>query len=744
VYTIASTSALLHRKAWRYLRLMHAPGGVVVTPTRALLTNNAIQSIARDMSGLPEFLRHDGATGAMVFDLRSGGVVPVWLGPSLAEEEDLAALCNAVRRTTRGSQPDRPVPPSLLPHDGWGYVGQPAIVVTRDGGLVPLDLRLDAVDRRSSGLTFVHRDAASNVRIDVRWDMLHSGLIQSAVNVLNEGSDPLAVLDCASLALPLPPWAAVATRYAGRWAGEMQKTRTPIAQGMIGAASFGGRSGFAGAQWATIESSDAGEHHGDAIAAHLAWSGDCRLIIDTDADGQATLLMGARLDPGEVLLEAGQGWTSPRALFAVSAQGTAPARQAFHRHVIAEAPPGMLARTPRKVHLNSWEALGFDLDLPKLIALADDAAAIGVERFVLDDGWFRGRRDDRSSLGDWTPDPAIFPNGLAPLIDHVRGTGMDFGLWVEPEMVSPDSDLYRAHPDWCLHVAGQPRPTQRNQLVLDLGNPAVGDYLFDCIDALLGNHAIAYLKWDHNRDLFPLAGKGHRQVKALYALLDRLRAAHPCVEIESCASGGGRVDLEILTRCARVWASDNNDAIDRLRINDGWFDFLPLAVTGNHVGPSPNPITGRSLPMDFRAKVAMFGHMGVEANPADMTPQDRDTLTAHIALYKQWRAVLHNGTLARIAIDAPGAHGWLAWHEGRGIALVAQTLSTPSYALPPVRLKGLDPDRRYRVRLLGDGAGGSHPASEVTLSGAALARNGIILPDCRPEKAWLIALDRAD
>lgn len=225
--------------------------------------------------------------------------------------------------------------------------------------------------------------------------------------------------------------------------------------------------------------------------------------------------------------------------------------------------------------------------------LADSAAALGIERFVLDDGWFEGRRDDTSSLGDWAPDSGLFPEGLTPLIRHVQGLGLDFGLWVEPEMVSPDSRLYREHPDWCLHLPGQPRPTQRSQLVLDLTRADVSDYLFGQIDALLAGNAIAYLKWDHNRDLFPLAGKGHAQVQAHYALLDRIRATHPRVEIETCASGGGRVDFEILKRCNRYWASDNNDAVERLRINAGWFDFLPLAITGNHLGPSPNPITGR-------------------------------------------------------------------------------------------------------------------------------------------------------
>jgi alpha-galactosidase len=317
-------------------------------------------------------------------------------------------------------------------------------------------------------------------------------------------------------------------------------------------------------------------------------------------------------------------------------------------------------------------------------------------------------------------------------------------------MVSPDSALYRAHPDWCLHLEGQPRLTQRGQLVLDLTRREVADHLFDQLDRLLADHAIAYLKWDHNRDLFPLAGKGHAQVKALYALLDRLRAAHPDVEIETCASGGGRVDFEILRRCSRFWASDNNDPVERLRINAGWFDFLPLRIAGNHVGPSPNPVTGRQVSMDFRAKVAMFGHMGVEADPDAMSPTDRDCLAAHIALYKQWREVLHSGRLWRLSPHVDGVHALLAMTPDLGIALIAQIQHADAYDVPHIRFSGLDDDAIYRVKLLAPWPEGALAAVSVPmryadgfdLSGQALQQAGISIPLRRPETAWLVSLER--
>ncbi|MEO1489912.1 MAG: alpha-galactosidase, partial [Pseudomonadota bacterium] len=340
----------------------------------------------------------------------------------------------------------------------------------------------------------------------------------------------------------------------------------------------------------------------------------------------------------------------------------------------------------------------------------------------------------------------IFPNGLGPLIEHIHALGMDFGLWVEPEMVSPDSDLYRAHPDWCLHVEGRDRPTMRGQLALDLRQKEVRDHLFSAIDTLLSEHPIAYLKWDHNRDLFP---RSFAQTTMLYELLDRLRAAHPDVEIESCSSGGGRIDYEMLTRTHRVWPSDNNDAIERLRIMRAWSQFLPLEVLGSHVGPSPNPITGRRLEMDFRAKVALFGHIGIEADPRAMTQAERGVLAAHVALYKVWREVLRSGDLWRLEHPDPCVSGLLVMHEGRALALAAQAGFAAQFDGAPVRLTGLEPTARYRVSLPEPWptkaarylANPDDWRDGFVLSGAALMNQGLALPLTHPETAWLIALE---
>ncbi len=652
------------------------------------------------------------------------------------------ALIQAQRRGRHESQPDRPIPPSLLPQSGKGYLGAPAVELMRSGRLLTTDLTMRSFDRLDDSVTFNFVDEGQRVEIALAWQIAKSGVVVSQATLTNCGTEPLTVVSFASLTLPLPDWARTLVRHSGRWAGEMQAERVSLPAGAVVIDSRGGRPGFGGGQWVWLEDIAATEGTGRVLGAHLAWSGDHVTRIERNADGEAVLMMSSRFEPGEIELQPGECFNTAEALFRFTDQGRASVSHAFHAHV-------PLSAGPRKVHLNSWEALAFDMDLSRLKVLADDAAALGVERFVLDDGWFAGRRDDRTSLGDWRPDPLLFPSGLGPLIEQVHKRGMDFGLWVEPEMVSPDSDLYRAHPDWCLHSPCGDRPTQRHQLVLDLTIAEAADHLFDSIDRLLRNQPIAYLKWDHNRDLFPLAGKGHAQTLALYALLDRLRVAHPTVEIETCASGGGRVDFAMLTRCARYWPSDNNDAIERLRINQGWFRFLPPRVTGNHVGPSPNPITGRRVDMDFRSKVAMFGHMGVEADPSAMPEEDRAILASHIALYKQWRSVLHEGRLSEIVCDAPGIFGWLAWRGDLGLALAAQTQFGGDFNAPPVRLIGLEQERRHRVRLLDPWPAKASrylPAADawregLTLSGRALAEVGLALPLTHPETAWLIAVE---
>ena len=702
-----------------------------------------------------EHVRLDGEALTLVFALEEGGPKRgtadcIYLGARLPEGEDLAALAAASARGRHESQPDVPPVPGLLPERKAGWSGTPAIRL-RDhanplAGEVATDFRVIEWDATEWNLRIAWHDEALGVDVVIWWRIGSGDVVKVSSYASNDGERSFTLLDRPALILPIPARFTGLTTYAGRWAGEMRETHRALAPNGYAARSGTGKPGFGGGNWLVLDDPASGA----VLGAHLAWSGDYATQIECDTqgqgDGRAVLLMAIGGGAAGISLLPGASLDAAEAVFALAPNGAALA-QSFHRHLRETVLPARATWPERKVHLNSWEALGFNLSEPALIALAEDAAALGIERFVLDDGWFGGRRNDQTSLGDWFVSPDVFPNGLAPLIDRVHALGMDFGLWVEPEMVSPDSDLYRAHPDWCLHSEGRERPTMRGQLALDMGRAEVVDHLFGRLDALLRAHAIAYLKWDHNRDLFPSAAG---QTEGFYALLDRLRAAHPKVEIESCSSGGGRIDFGVLARTHRVWPSDNNDAIERLRIFPAWSQFLPLEVLGSHVGPSPNPITGRRLSMDFRAKVAMFGHMGVEADPARMSDKERATLAAHIALYKTWRGLLHNGALWRLTHPDPNVTAMLVTHGDRALALAAQTGFSPVFDAAPLRLAGLEPQARYRVRLPEPWppkarhylAGPEAWRTGLTLSGAALMTQGLALPLTHPETAWLIALER--
>lgn len=697
-----------------------------------------------------EYVRLDGGTTTLVIALARGdGADLVYLGARLPASEDLCALAASMQRNLHESQPDAPPVPGLLPERKAGWSGTPAIAISHSGNWIETDFRVRRWN--TQGRFLEYNDDRLGLSVEVRIALDDHGVAIWAVRFINHSQQPVTLDRLASLALPVPARFTEVTTYSGRWAGEMHENRRTIAPDGFANGAAIGKPGFGAGNWLLLHDPATGE----VLGAHIEWSGDYTNALECDnagtADSRARLQMAARWEAGEITLAPGETFDAPGAILARGGNRDAVA-QVCHTHLRCGHIPLDCKSAPRRVHLNSWEALGFDLSQPQLLRLADDAAGLGVERFVLDDGWFAGRRGDRTSLGDWFVSPHVFPNGLDPLIDHVHALGMDFGLWVEPEMVSPGSDLYRAQPDWCLYIEDHDRPTMRGQLVLDLTREDVSEYLFERLDALLRSHAIAYLKWDHNRDLFPRASKGHAQTLALYRLIDRLRETHHLVEIESCASGGGRIDYAILSRTHRVWPSDNNDPIERLRIIAAWSQFLPLEVLGNHVGPSPNPITGRRTNMDFRAKVAMFGHMGIEADPRAMREADRANLAAHIALYKEWRGVLHAGKLTRIDHRDPGISGLMVTHKSKGLAIAAQTGFSQTFDVAPVRLGGLDPEALYRITLPEPWparpalylAGAERWRKGLVLSGRALATHGLALPLTHPETAWLIALEKIE
>jgi alpha-galactosidase len=385
---------------------------------------------------------------------------------------------------------------------------------------------------------------------------------------------------------------------------------------------------------------------------------------------------------------------------------------------------------------NSWEATEFNVSEEGQIALAEKAAKLGVERFVIDDGWFGQRKDDHAGLGDWYVNKEKFPHGLKPVIDRVHALGMDFGIWVEPEMVNPNSELYRKHPEWAMNFPGRPRTEARNQLLLNLARPDVKDYVFNWLDDLVSNNDIAFLKWDYNRnwaepgwDAVPVEDQKKiyvAYVHNLYDILDRLRKKHPKLEIESCSGGGGRVDLGILRRTDEVWPSDNTDALDRLTLQDGFSHAYTPGIMMAWVTDVPSGIDHRVVPLKFRFTVAMSGSLAVGSNLNKFTPDEMDASRAFITYYKNVRATVQRGSLYRLIAPEGSEYSATEYvaQDGHQAVLFAylhsQQFGTP---FPPVYLRGLDESATYKVQ----GMDPNQLEQQGTFSGAYLMHHGLYL-----------------
>lgn len=610
------------------------------------------------------------------------------------------------------------VPLSLFPGIGMGWFGAPALAAHRAGAdwtHAATACHVEAL--RADSLRFHLSDdvAGLSITITARLDPA-TDVLTLSTTLTNLGEAVLDVTTLASACLPLPPDAKEVLSYTGRHNGEFVAVTDQLTRSGWRRENRRGLTSHDCFPGAIVTCAD-----GTAYGAQIAWSGNHAQSIDWVDDGRRQWLLGETYAPGEIRLAPGESITTPEVLATVSAQGMDGVSQAFHRAIRARItwPGGAMA--PRKVHLNTWEGFYFDHDLASLKDLANAAAQVGIERFVLDDGWFAGRDDDTSSLGDWWPDPAKYPEGLAPLVRHVISLGMDFGLWVEPEMINPDSDLYRAHPDWALHVDNRPLLAARNQLVLDMSLPQVRDYLFEAIAALLSTLPIAYLKWDHNRDLTHAGNRAsyRAQVLGTYALMARLRAAFPAVEIESCAGGGGRIDAGVIAHTHRFWTSDCIDAISRVSIQRGFLRFMPPELMGSHVGACPAHSTGRMQSMAFRSGVALPGHLGVELDLRQLNAADREELSAAIARYKRLRGQFHYGHLWQ---GEAGDHVvWQAHGQADDLLLHITRMAPTSWRhAPHLRLPMLDPTRHYRVTAEN---GESHE-----IAGSWLTRVGLSLP----------------
>jgi alpha-galactosidase len=716
-------------------------------------------------------------TGFGIVHLRAAGVSVVLdcRGPSLPEVlhwgTDLgeldgkflgAAVVAATPPLASGSL-DVPHRVSLVPEHSGGWFGLPGLRGHRVGAdwsprFVLTSVEIGAAQPSTTGgwLTIRSTDDAAGLSMTIAIELTRSGLLRQQATIRNEHPESRYHLDGLVLALPVPAEATELLDLTGRHTRERLPQRRPFGFGISLRDNRRGRTGADATLVIAVGTRGFGFRSGEVWGLHVGWSGNHRSYAERLPSGDAVVGGGELLLPGEISLGPAEEYATPW-LYASYGRGLDAMASRFHSY-LRSLPGHAGGGRVRPVILNTWEAVYFNHEVNRLRALADRAAEVGVERLVLDDGWFRNRRDDSSGLGDWYVDETAWPEGLHPLVDHVRALGMEFGLWVEPEMVNPDSDLARAHPDWILATGGRQPVLGRKQQVLNLARPDAYSYIRNRLLALLDEYAISYLKWDHNRDLvdaghYPSGTPGvHAQTAAVYALLDELKQKHPQLEIESCSSGGARIDFGILHRTDRVWASDSNDALERQSIQRWTGLLLPPELVGAHVGPPRSHTSGRRHDLSFRAGTALFGHFGIEWDIASASEQERAELSCWVTLYKQLRGLLHSGTV--VIGDHPDealwVHGVVA--PSADDAVFALVAMATGISAPPgrVKLPGLAPDTVYTVRPLppGDaplGPGTVPPpdwvaAGDVTLPGRVLAEVGIQAPVMYPEQLMLLRL----
>ena len=724
----------------------------------------AVEEVTKRAGGRWLFLRRG---GVMVVLDAGGPYLPriVYWGNDLGElsEDEVTALPLA-REQMRGHRPaDKGVPITLLPSRAHGWPGWPGLTGHRRGSasqpLFSLGGFTSDTNDEGEVVQYHGSDGAAQLALDGVLELTRDGVVkhrQTLTSTAPAGTPDYEVEDLIAL-LPVPEDTVEVLDYAGRWANEAQPQRHDISQGIWLREQRRGRTGPDTPLLLCAGTKGFGFRGGEVWGIHLGWSGDQRYLVQRLNTGITVIGAGEIYAAGEVALGPGESVTTPWVYAVYSRHGLDGASARVHS--MLRRRDGHPSKS-RPVLLNTWEAVTFDQSYEKLATLADAAAEVGVERFVIDDGWFGSRRDDSSGLGDWYVAKGVWPQGLGPIVDHVRSLGMEFGLWFEPEMVNLDSDVARAHPDWVMGTPGRMPPSWRSQQVLDIANPDAYAYLLERLDSLVTEYQIDFIKWDHNRDLSdpvhrggPKAGRPavRDQTLATYQLMDELRRRHPSLEIESCSSGGSRVDLGVLERTDRVWASDNIDPMDRTRIVMGLATLLPLELIGAHVASERSKTTGRRHDLALRLTVALFGHQGIEWDITTTTAEERRKLSEWATLAKSFRPLLYSGELVRIERPSdPGTalFGVVAADKSEALFAMVRAYASPQSESAPLRLDGLKGQARYllkRLEFSGDGAVPADDRSrpeveEAIVPGSLLMSAGVPAPFLRPEEAALFYL----
>jgi alpha-galactosidase len=660
--------------------------------------------------------RLDGGNVTYVFGVNQRNELQSIYWGSRLQPQDALPAASSISGPTSWEMAQSETPQEFA---GWGQGLQwePALKVTFPDGNRDLVLHYVSHILQPDGVDVLLRDIDRDVRVLLHYRIdAATGILARSAQITNGTAGNITLEQAAAATYILPHGTGYTLHYlTGRWAAEWQMQSRPVTQGATVLESRVGSTSDSENPWFAIGRDAAvNENLGSVWFGELGWSGNWRITVEQDSVQQVRITGGYNPFDFSYVLAPGSSLSTPIFYAGHTDGGYGAAARLLHRFQLTQILPGKPLPRPRPVLYNSWEATEFNVSETGQEALAEKAASIGIERFVMDDGWFGQRKNDHAGLGDWYVNQDKFPNGLKPLIDKVHSLGMDFGLWVEPEMVNPDSDIYRAHPDWVLHFNGRPRTEGRNQLVLNLAMPEVRAYVFHFLDDLLTHNDIAFLKWDYNR---PWTEPGWTQVAPeeqkkvyvafvdnVYSILQQLRSNHPHVEFESCSSGGGRVDLGILRYADEVWPSDNTDAFDRLAIQEGFSYAYTPQIMMAWVTDVPNNLDNRTTTLDYRFLVAMQGALAVGTNLNKWKPEDFATAKQMIANYKTIRSTIEHGSLFHLASSfnnsAYSAQDTVSPDRKQAVLLAYLHSSQGGYLYPRLFLEGLDPTANYKVRSL--------------------------------------------
>ena len=578
-------------------------------------------------------------------------------------------------------------------------------------------------------LQILMADPVTGVKATLCYSVFHEmGVITRGAILENGGEAPCRLERAMSLCVDLPSMEYDMITLYGRHVRERNYCRRPLARGIQGVESKRGSSSHTQNPFTALVSRGADEDHGWCYGFNLVYSGNFTAMAECDFNATTRFIMG--IDPTDFSwkLEPGERFHTPEAVMVFSDKGLGEMSRIFHRFYDHNLIRGRWKTEKRPLLINSWEGALFDFDTEKLVAFADEAAKLGVEMLVMDDGWFGKRNDDTTSLGDWFVNEEKLPGGLSRLIEQVNARGLKFGIWFEPEMVSPDSDLFRAHPDWHIHVKGREPLQGRQQYVLDMSRPDVVDNIWQQMYAILSQNKIDYVKWDFNRNISDAASAAlapeqqteffHRYIMGTYSLMERLVTTFPDLLLENCSGGGGRFDPGMLYYSPQIWTSDNTDAVDRIPIQFGTSLCYPTSSMGAHVSAA------RRTPFNTRADVALWGSFGYELDPRKMTQEEKDMVIAQVAEYHKYYDLIHRGDLYRLLCPWED-HRFAVWQfvsRDKSQALVTKvTLDNVWDHFQIIRLKGLDPQKMYHC-----------PQLDLTASGALLMNAGINMTEIAP------------